>query len=736
MIQRTLTKTLGVIAASVLAVMAFSQTASAQTLGTYTFDNAPTDVPTGSNVTFGQFTRVGLSSSTAGGAMNSSGWATAGAVDLGKYVSFTITPQSGYQLNLTSISLSTQRSSTGPQAASIGIYIGGVLQGTIGGNYAPPTSLAATSWNFNDITTTQAVEFRLYGYSAGATGGTLRFDNVAISGTSTLAGPVTNNSVIAVSTNTVSFGRVMLNSSNPTDNVTINKTGSSTTTYTVAAGGQATVSGNGTSFAAGAANDSISVGINRSSVGAKTGTVTVDNTASDSAGAGQGSADANDVINVSGTVVANRTVTASSVNLGKGLVGATMTGTSTLSSTGDRSVTADVTVGGGSNAAGVSVGGSTVFDSTETSDRTVTAVFTQSQAGGTTGSVNLSTAAEAGLTGQTVGGVAVNYTADIYQVAEVRATANGGVETVVDEQNSADHLVGNLTAGDELAIENGFAEGSGQRATIEVQSVQVTENSGFGVTGQIAQGAQILEGNGPLTSTVTFDSAGKLNGTHVGTIVVGLQNDQTIQGTYAGDLGTYRWEASYDVNNAPSNSGTAVVESGKSYEGLGLTADSALGTQAELLAGTASGVKDVEMAFDTIAPGGFSAVNDALRVSDVVSLTGTGGDLIVLQLTYDESMLNGLAEGDLRLGWLRSGEWVLAIDGNSSGSIAMFYGGAYQDGYTLGAYGVDTTSNTVWAVIDHNSEFAVAAVPEPSTIALLGAVGLAFVVFRRRRKTA
>ena len=52
----------------------------------------------------------------------------------------------------------------------------------------------------------------------------------------------------------------------------------------------------------------------------------------------------------------------------------------------------------------------------------------------------------------------------------------------------------------------------------------------------------------------------------------------------------------------------------------------------------------------------------------------------------------------------------------------------------LGAYGVDPSSGNhdVWAVINHNSQFAV--VPEPSTL-LLAALGLAgSAVYRRRRK--
>ncbi|HEY5707752.1 MAG TPA: PEP-CTERM sorting domain-containing protein [Terrimicrobiaceae bacterium] len=126
--------------------------------------------------------------------------------------------------------------------------------------------------------------------------------------------------------------------------------------------------------------------------------------------------------------------------------------------------------------------------------------------------------------------------------------------------------------------------------------------------------------------------------------------------------------------------------------------------------------------------------------SDIVNLSGTSGagfaDTIVLQLTYDEATAIALfgSESLVRLGWFDSltNQWRLAVSGNTGGAPFFAGDGAYDPatGFVLGYYGLDTASNTVWAVLNHNSEFAV--VPEPSTYILL-AIGMFFLLCKSRR---
>ena len=132
------------------------------------------------------------------------------------------------------------------------------------------------------------------------------------------------------------------------------------------------------------------------------------------------------------------------------------------------------------------------------------------------------------------------------------------------------------------------------------------------------------------------------------------------------------------------------------------------------------------------------ANNDEIRQSDVFNLSGgptidlaTGEtDIFVLQLQMAKMDVGTI------LGWLdpETNTWVNAVDGNFGGTSNFLGDAAYNPAtdFVLGSYGIDTTNNSVWAVINHNSEFSVVAIPEPSAFALFGCTLGGLLLLRRR----
>jgi hypothetical protein len=119
--------------------------------------------------------------------------------------------------------------------------------------------------------------------------------------------------------------------------------------------------------------------------------------------------------------------------------------------------------------------------------------------------------------------------------------------------------------------------------------------------------------------------------------------------------------------------------------------------------------------------------------SDVLKLDGLNGTSFLLQMSYlenpawyDEALEASL--GCLLVQWYQPSTqlWVDATLGNSQNDperLINYQGSWVSAGspMTLGSWGVDTTNNLAWAVLDHNSQFAVT--PEPGTLGLV-AVGI------------
>jgi hypothetical protein len=132
--------------------------------------------------------RTTVNGTSANNSFNSNNWNT-GAFDQNtNYISFTIQPNSGFSVTLTSLDYAMNGSNTAPRAGMWGYSIAGgsfVFQSQFSLLNAAPASLS--TWDFSDFTTNQQVEFRFWAFgttpigtgSASSTGGTVRIANIA-----------------------------------------------------------------------------------------------------------------------------------------------------------------------------------------------------------------------------------------------------------------------------------------------------------------------------------------------------------------------------------------------------------------------------------------------------------------------------------------------------------------------------------------------------------------------------
>jgi hypothetical protein len=101
---------------------------------------------------------------------------------------------------------------------------------------------------------------------------------------------------------------------------------------------------------------------------------------------------------------------------------------------------------------------------------------------------------------------------------------------------------------------------------------------------------------------------------------------------------------------------------------------------------------------------------DADLQSDILSLWGMANkigsdesDLYTLSLSYSSDMTGSLVlvSKDKDANWTNASE-------NNFNSSSKFVVGPYKSSFGIGTYGIDPATHTVWAVINHGGEFAVA----------------------------
>ena len=180
--------------------------------------------------------------------------------------------------------------------------------------------------------------------------------------------------------------------------------------------------------------------------------------------------------------------------------------------------------------------------------------------------------------------------------------------------------------------------------------------------------------------------------------------------------------AGYSVNasnyTGSSTAGTTrgtMLAPNAAYDGIALANTRNFQSTVTLLDGNASAQRDVALNFMAPATG-------LTAVSDIVDIKGTGNDLIVVQLNYDQAAALAASSGaeNVILSWFDTATqiWGNAVQGNTGGT-SNFKLGAYsasQD-LVLGKWGIDRQANVVWAVVDHNSQFAAlpGQLPTPPT---------------------
>jgi hypothetical protein len=155
-----------------MAMLAIAAAAHAEVLVGFDLAGATTD-PLAANTTAANVTvdsglnRVGLNAASSANAFGCNGWNLGAFAEGGDYISFSLSPASGYSLTLTDLSWqSVNGSNTGPRNGRWGYSIGGGAF-TYQTDFNVTFANAGGAWAFDDVADVpSSVEFRFWAWGA------------------------------------------------------------------------------------------------------------------------------------------------------------------------------------------------------------------------------------------------------------------------------------------------------------------------------------------------------------------------------------------------------------------------------------------------------------------------------------------------------------------------------------------------------------------------------------------
>jgi hypothetical protein len=295
----------------------------------------------------------------------------------------------------------------------------------------------------------------------------------------------------------------------------------------------------------------------------------------------------------------------------------------------------------------------------------------------------------------------IDYGANVYQPALLSSSYSGSasLSPTITLSNAA--ATSNVASGQQIGI----------RAAAVVTSVSSpTAQAGFTISNDIGVGTTLTPGTaasgtnnailaaGAATATASFDATGKLNGVYSGKIAYGLQHaDQLIAGTAPNDLGNTIASFAATVAGNVGN-GSANILPGGSYGGYSISRGSGVNSAVAFLNGTSSTNTNLAVAWSD---------KGAAAISDRATVTGSGTDTIVVQMSYTAAGITGTNLGSAGLAFNNGSNMIGTSYNNAAPTVAIEIKGAYNGSLAAGTFGNDTTNNVVWAVVNRGAQFAV-----------------------------